>query len=138
MVGFVSHWPGWLNSVWLMKSHHTAINMASMFSWKRIVTLADSLLVSNAKAIKCSIGNIIRLIVKAKSVAMLAMVLTKEYIMTNPIPTSSMFATPDSVKSFMDQLDSFSNAGEKQIAMLAAMLAFNLCHKLVEEQKMAA
>ena len=69
---------------------------------------------------------------------MLAMVLTKEYIMTNPIPTSGMFATPDSVESFMDQLDSFSNKGEKQIAMLAAMLAFNLCQKLVEEQKVTA
>ena len=69
---------------------------------------------------------------------MLAMVLSKEYIMTNPIPTSSMFATPDSVKSFMDQLDSITNKGEKSMAMLAAMLAFNLCHKLVEEQKAAA
>ena len=68
---------------------------------------------------------------------MLAMVLTKEYIMTNPIPTSGMFATPDSIESFMDQLDSFTNTGEKQIATLAAMLAFNLCHKLVEEQKAA-
>jgi hypothetical protein len=58
--------------------------------------------------------------------------------MTNPIPTSGMFATPDSIESFMDQLDSFTNTGEKQIATLAAMLAFNLCHKLVEEQKAAA
>jgi len=58
--------------------------------------------------------------------------------MTNPIPTSDMFATPDSIESFMDQLDSFTNKGEKQIATLAAMLAFNLCHKLVEEQKAAA
>ena len=58
--------------------------------------------------------------------------------MTNPIPTSGMFATPDSIESFMDQLNSFSNTSEKQIATLAAMLAFNLCHKLVEEQKASA
>ena len=58
--------------------------------------------------------------------------------MTNPIPTCDMFATPDSMSSFMRQLESITNSKEKQMAMLGAMLALNLSHKLVEEQMVAA
>lgn len=54
--------------------------------------------------------------------------------MYNPILRSSLFATPES----LEQLDQFIKGlpdSERAIAYKYTMLAFNLCYKLVEEEK---
>lgn len=50
----------------------------------------------------------------------------------NPIPRSSMFATPvdfDSLESWIERL----HGSEKTVAWTAAMMAFNLANKLVAD-----
>ena len=58
--------------------------------------------------------------------------------MTNPIPNSRLWVTPKDEQDLYCRLDSISNPQEKQIAWNAAMLALNLAHRLVEEQKEVA
>jgi hypothetical protein len=52
---------------------------------------------------------------------------------TNPIPKTGFFATPDSYQELMDYLDRF-NGSEKALAMTIACMSLNLAHKLVEEK----
>lgn len=52
---------------------------------------------------------------------------------TNPIPKTGFFATPDSYQALMDYLDRF-NGSEKALAMTIACMSLNLAHKLVEEK----
>jgi hypothetical protein len=54
-------------------------------------------------------------------------------IVTNPIPKTGFFATPDSYQELMDYLDRF-NGSEKALAMTIACMSLNLAHKLVEEK----
>jgi hypothetical protein len=53
-------------------------------------------------------------------------------IVTNPIPKTGFFATPDSYQDLMDYLDRF-NGAEKALAMTIACMSLNLAHKLVED-----
>jgi hypothetical protein len=53
-------------------------------------------------------------------------------IVTNPIPKTGFFATPDSYQDLMDYLDRF-NGSEKALAMTIACMSLNLAHKLVED-----
>jgi hypothetical protein len=53
-------------------------------------------------------------------------------IMTNPIPKTGFFATPESYQDLMDYLDRF-NSSEKALAMTIACMSLNLAHKLVED-----
>ncbi len=57
--------------------------------------------------------------------------------MSNPIPKNNFCATPESLEAFQDYLDLFTGK-EKAVATLAACMAFNLAHKLVEEQSQPA
>ena len=52
---------------------------------------------------------------------------------TNPIPKSGLFATPESLDAFLAYLQSFS-AQERALAFAVAQMAFNLSHKLVEDE----
>jgi hypothetical protein len=54
-------------------------------------------------------------------------------IVTNPIPKTGFFATPESYQALMDYLDRF-NGSEKALAMTIACMSLNLAHKLVEEK----
>lgn len=57
--------------------------------------------------------------------------------MNNPIPHSSLFITPES----LDQLDEYIRSlpqSERPIAYKFTMYAFNLAHKLIEDQKEVA
>jgi hypothetical protein len=54
--------------------------------------------------------------------------------MTNPIPHSSMFATPDSLDDLMTYIENYSG-NERAVAMVCSMMALNLAHKLVEQEK---
>jgi len=54
-------------------------------------------------------------------------------IVTNPIPKTGFFATPDSYQDLMDYLDRF-NGSEKALAMTIACMSLNLAHKLVEDK----
>jgi hypothetical protein len=53
-------------------------------------------------------------------------------IVTNPIPKTGFFATPESYQDLMDYLDRF-NGSEKALAMTIACMSLNLAHKLVED-----
>lgn len=55
--------------------------------------------------------------------------------MTNPIPRNAMFATPESVEAFQAYIESMSNKKEKQLAYMIAIMAMNLCSKLMDEQE---
>jgi hypothetical protein len=55
--------------------------------------------------------------------------------LNNPIPKSNFFATPDSFDELTEMLEAIGNEEEKRMAWLGAMLALNLAHNLVEEQK---
>lgn len=55
--------------------------------------------------------------------------------MTNPIPHSGMFATPDSLDGLMSYIENYSG-NERAVAMICAMMALNLAHKLVEQEKL--
>ena len=57
--------------------------------------------------------------------------------MSNPIPNTSMFATPESFKELEERLNLYSGS-EAGVAWTAAMMALNLAHKLVEDAKQAA
>lgn len=57
--------------------------------------------------------------------------------MSNPIPKNNFCATPESLEAFQEYLELFSGK-EKSVATLAACMAFNLAHKLVEDQKQPA
>jgi hypothetical protein len=54
-------------------------------------------------------------------------------IVTNPIPKTGFFATPDSYQDLINYLDNFSGS-EKALAMTIACMSLNLAHKLVEEE----
>jgi hypothetical protein len=54
-------------------------------------------------------------------------------IVTNPIPKTGFFATPDSYQDLMDYVDLF-NGSEKAVAMTIACMSLNLAHKLVEDK----
>lgn len=57
--------------------------------------------------------------------------------MSNPIPKNNFCATPESLEALQNYLEMFSGK-EKGIAMLAACMALNLAHKLVEESAQPA
>lgn len=57
--------------------------------------------------------------------------------MSNPIPRNGFCATPESVEDLFDYLNIF-NGSERATAMLAASMALNLAHKLVEDAKQPA
>ena len=54
-------------------------------------------------------------------------------IVTNPIPKTGFFATPDSYQELIDYIDRF-NGSEKALAMTIACMSLNLAHRLVEEE----
>jgi hypothetical protein len=53
--------------------------------------------------------------------------------MTNPIPKNAFFATPVDMAALEAQIMQFTGQ-ERMIAMVSAMMALNLAHKLVAEQ----
>jgi hypothetical protein len=53
-------------------------------------------------------------------------------IVTNPIPKSRLFATPATEQDLFNRIESLSGA-EKALAFQIAMMTFNLCNKLVED-----
>ena len=55
--------------------------------------------------------------------------------MSNPIPRSSLFGTPESLEALDKQIRTLSTDAERAIAYHYTMLAFNLAYKLVEEEK---
>lgn len=57
--------------------------------------------------------------------------------MNNPIIRSSLFGTPESYEALDEQIKQLP-AAEQAIAYLYTMLAFNLAHKLVEQEKAVA
>ena len=57
--------------------------------------------------------------------------------MSNPIPRSSLFGTPESLVALQEQIAQLPPE-QKSIAYLYTMLAFNLAYKLVEQEKAAA
>ena len=54
--------------------------------------------------------------------------------MVNPILRSSLFGTPESLEQLDESIRSLPDS-ERAIAYKYTMLAFNLCYKLVEEEK---
>lgn len=57
--------------------------------------------------------------------------------MTNPIPRNEFCFTPDTFEA-LEKYFAMLPGHERSIAMLAASVALNLAHKLVEEQAQAA
>lgn len=56
--------------------------------------------------------------------------------MDNPIPRSGLFVTPSSIEELMSMTENSSgNDNERRLVFLGAMMALNLAHKLVEDQK---
>jgi hypothetical protein len=53
-------------------------------------------------------------------------------VVTNPIPKSKLFATPATEQDLFNRIESLSGA-EKALAFQIAMMTFNLCNKLVED-----
>jgi hypothetical protein len=53
-------------------------------------------------------------------------------IVTNPIPTSRLFYTPKTEQELLERIQSFPKA-ERAVAFQIAMMTFNLCNKLVED-----
>jgi hypothetical protein len=53
--------------------------------------------------------------------------------MNNPIPKSSLFATPESTDALTAYIEQM-NGSEKALAYTIAMMTFNLAHDLVELQ----
>lgn len=51
--------------------------------------------------------------------------------MKNPIPSSSLFTTPDSAEQLQHMADSMSNSAE---AWRMMVFTFNYCHQLVEDE----
>ena len=54
-------------------------------------------------------------------------------IVKNPIPTSRLFVTPESEQALYDRIESLSGA-EKALAYQIAMMTFNLCNRLVQDE----
>lgn len=52
--------------------------------------------------------------------------------MDNKIEGSNVFVTPDSMDDLMNRLESYTGS-EKAVAMVAAMMAWNLACKIVNE-----
>lgn len=52
--------------------------------------------------------------------------------MTNPIPRTGFFATPNSYDELIDYITQFSGS-ERALAMTIACMSLNLAHKLVEQ-----
>ena len=52
--------------------------------------------------------------------------------MDNKIEGSNVFVTPDSMDDLMSRLESYTGS-EKAVAMIAAMMAWNLACKIVNE-----
>jgi len=52
--------------------------------------------------------------------------------MSNKIEGSNVFVTPDSMDDLMSRLESYTGS-EKAVAMIAAMMAWNLACKIVNE-----
>jgi len=55
----------------------------------------------------------------------------------NTIPTSKLFATPCTEQDLFNRIEQLTGA-EKALAFQIAMMTFNLCHHLVEQQKETA
>lgn len=56
--------------------------------------------------------------------------------MSNPIPRSGLFVTPNSFEELMAMTENSSgDDNERRLVYLGAMMALNLAHKLVEDQK---
>jgi hypothetical protein len=53
-------------------------------------------------------------------------------IVNNPIPTSKLFVTPKDEQDLYDRIERLSGA-EKALAFQIAMMTFNLCNQLVED-----
>ena len=56
----------------------------------------------------------------------------------NSIPYSSLFATPESLEALDEQIRALNLDSERAIAYRYTMMAFNLAHKLIEQEKAAA
>lgn len=54
-------------------------------------------------------------------------------IVNNPIPTSKLFATPQDEQDLFNRIEGLTGP-EKALAFQIAMMTFNLCNRLVEEQ----
>lgn len=54
-------------------------------------------------------------------------------IINNPIPKSSMWATPDNLTALFNQLEQYTGA-ERALAMHVAMLTLNTCNKIVDDE----
>ena len=54
-------------------------------------------------------------------------------IVTNPIPKTGFFATPDSYQALMEYIGSMTGP-ERALAMTIACMSLNLAHKLVDEE----
>jgi hypothetical protein len=52
---------------------------------------------------------------------------------TNPIPTSRLFYTPATEQELLQRIQSFPTA-ERAVAFQIAMMTFNLCNKLVQDE----
>ena len=55
--------------------------------------------------------------------------------MTNPIIRSSLFVTPKDFADLDRMIRNIGTAEEQRLVYLGSMMALNLAHKLVEEQK---
>ena len=56
--------------------------------------------------------------------------------MSNPIPRSGLFVTPTSFEELMTMTEGCTgDDNERRLVYLGAMMALNLAHKLVEDQK---
>lgn len=55
--------------------------------------------------------------------------------MKNPVPRSSLFATPRDLVELDERIRSLSTEQERALAYHYSMLAFNLAHKMVEAEK---
>lgn len=53
--------------------------------------------------------------------------------MKNPIPRNGLFATPESPDAFVEYIESMTGP-EKALAYTVAQMAFNLAHKIVEDE----
>jgi hypothetical protein len=58
---------------------------------------------------------------------------TGELIAKNPLTPNGCFGTPHNMERLLDQIEVF-NGGERVAAMTSAMMAINLCHKLVKSE----
>ena len=54
-------------------------------------------------------------------------------IVNNPIPKSRLFVTPEDENDLYERIEQLTGA-EKALAYQIAMMTFNLCNKLVEDE----